>query len=60
MHDIVFSMNIAGGDVVVQGVLSSLGIMFGAAHQSLRRAITCHVRIFLPGSEVVRSWQVLL
>ena len=35
-------------------------ITFGAAHSSLRRAATCHVRTLLPGPEGVRSWQVLL
>ena len=52
MRDIVFSMNIAGGDVVVHGVWP---ITFNAAHPILRRATTCHVWTLLPGREGVRS-----
>ena len=51
MHDIVFSMNIAVGDECSRARC----ITFGAAHPSLRRAATCHVRTLLPGPEGVRS-----
>ena len=51
MHDIVFSMNIDDGD---EGIRARC-ITFGAAHPSLRRAATCHVRTLLLGPEGVRS-----
>ena len=51
MHDIVFSMNIAGGDEYSR----TRCITFGAAHPSLRRAATCDVRTLLPGPEGVRT-----
>ena len=51
MHDIVFSMNIAGDDECSRARC----ITFDAGHPSLRRAATCHVRTFLPGPEGVRS-----
>ncbi len=55
MHDIVFSMNVAGGYVVVQRILRLAPL----ARPSLWRAATCHVRTLLHGPEGVRSWQVL-
>ena len=51
MHDIVFSVNIAGGDECSRARC----ITFGAAHPSLRRAATCDVRTPLPGPDGVRS-----
>ena len=53
MPDIVFSTNIAGVNVVVQGVYHVWPRP--AVHRSLRRAATCHVRTLLPGPEGVRS-----
>ena len=50
-HDIVFSMNIVGGDECSRARC----IMFGAAHPSLRQAATCQVRTLLPGPDGVRS-----
>ena len=56
MHDIVFSMNIAGDDECSRARC----IAFDAADPSLRRAATCRVRTLSPGPGGVRSWQVLL
>ena len=52
MHDIMFSMNIAGGDDYSRARC----ITFGAAYTSLRRAATCHVglRTLLPTSYTTR------
>ena len=58
ISDIVFSTNIAGGNVVVQGVYHVSPRP--AVHRSLQRAATCHVRTVLPGPEGVRLCQVLL
>ena len=58
MHDIVFSMNIAGDDECSR--TRCIRPTFDAADPSLRRAATCHVRTLSPGPEGVRSWQVLL
>ena len=44
MHDIVFSMSILGGDVVVKGY-----------YIWRRRAASCHVRTLLSGPEGVHS-----
>ena len=49
MHDIVFSMNSAGGGECTRARCRP--ITFGPAHPSLRRAATCHVRTLLPGPE---------
>ena len=51
MHDIVFSMSIAGSDECSRARC----ITFGAAHLSLRRAATCDVRTLLYGPESVCS-----
>ena len=50
-HEIVFCMNIAGGNECSRARC----ITFGAAYTFLRRAATCHVRTLLPGPEGVRS-----
>ena len=51
MHDIVFSMNIAGDDECSRARC----ITFYAADPSLRRAATCHVRTLSLGPDGVRS-----